>query len=137
MPLLLLHAGDDPICSVDGLTERLDVVRDNPCLMAVITPAGGHVAWASASGAAQLGHLADIPLHSPALSALAFQPSESAALFPSDANGVLRALLPSPVFEWSWDNAAAVQYVRTVFAHAAAYEWTGAMAMAAEPQSVC
>lgn len=45
-PLLLVHAEDDPILSVDSYDVALDAVKQgNPHLMVAITKEGGHVGW--------------------------------------------------------------------------------------------
>lgn len=50
VPFLALSAGDDPICSVAGLLDAAGGIQANADapVVAVVTPAGGHVAWASA-----------------------------------------------------------------------------------------
>ena len=181
VPLLFLHARDDPICSVAGLEESLGHVRTNPCLMAVITEEGGHVAWASDVGAAQLGGLQGrvyVPAAHPADVAAKAKytttgerargvgaaggsdghsrpgpgfeagvkgagrkeargvpsspsPSSSSPSASSRWSWVKGAVSPSlPRLEWSWDNAAAVQYLTAVLEHRGVM-WTRDMADAA------
>lgn len=55
VPLLTLNALDDPICAAAGILDRADVIRSNPHVISVLTPSGGHVAWATGSGSLFLG----------------------------------------------------------------------------------
>lgn len=46
-PTLLLHARDDPIVSINAMLGALPAVSESSCVLAAITPEGGHVAWAT------------------------------------------------------------------------------------------